>query len=386
MQTRAIHGHGYSDERGAFIPPIYQSAVFEWLDRESGEIRRSDRGCEMKYSREENPTVRCLERVIASLEEGEDALCFSSGMAAISATLLYMVSRGDKVVLCKEAYGTTTKLFTSLSKKFGFELVLAGPDTGGIINAIDYDTKLVFVETMTNPSLRVLDVPEIAKACREYDAALVVDNTFTTPVLFQPLKHGALAVVHSATKYLAGHNDVLAGALVGPAELVQEVWDWRRMIGSQLSPFDAFLVLRGIKTLELRVKRQSRTAQAIAEYLEDHPKVTRVHYPGLPSDPYHSLARRMFKDNLYGGVVSFRIKGGREEAFKLMRALKIIKPSTSLGGTESIISYPALSVSKNMPLALREELGLTEDLLRLSVGLEDPEDLIEDLAQALATI
>ena len=384
-QTEAIHGHDFYDEKlGAFLVPIYQMAIFEQPDRMTGETRKTDRGTDLKYSREENPTVRALEHILAKLDGGEDALGFSSGMAAIAAIYMALLRSGSRMVVSKEAYGTTIQLAEDLAK-FGVETVLAGPDTEKIVEAIEPGTSLVLIETMTNPCLRIVDVPEVAKRCREVGARLVVDNTFVTPILYRPLKDGVDLVVHSATKYLAGHNDVVAGAVVGSKNLVDDVvWDWRRKLGSILAPFEAFLVIRGLKTLEVRIRRHCGNARAVAEYLSEHPRVAEVMYPGLPDNKYRKTAEKLLRDGLYGGMVSFRVRGGEEAAKKVLRKVRIIKPSPSLGGPESLLTYPIISAAAKMPPEIREELGITEDLLRLSVGLEDVDDIISDLDQALA--
>ncbi len=387
--TISIHGHDFYDkEHGCFIVPIYQAAQFEQFIRDTLEPRKTDRGTELKYSREENPTVRCLERVLAKLDEGEDALCFSSGMAAISAIYFCFLKKGDTLLVTKEGYGTTIQLAQELSK-FGIKTILIGPDTEKMVEDIidnRENARIVLIETMTNPTLRVIDVPQIAKVCEELGITLIVDNTFVTPILYKPLRDNARLVVHSATKYLAGHNDVVAGVIIGSRDLVMEVWDWRRKLGTIISPFDAFLVLRGLKTLEIRVRKHCKNALAIAEFLKEHPKIEEVLYPGLPDSPYHKIAKKLFKEGLFGGVVSFKVKGGLEEAMKVMMSTKIIRPAPSLGGTESLITCPALSAAARLSPELRKELGITENLLRLAVGLEDVNDLIEDLDNALRNI
>jgi len=378
-ETLSIHEHEYFDPAsGSFKVPIYLAAMFEQL----GEPRKSDRGVDLKYSREENPTTRALEKIIARLEGGDDALAFNSGMAAIAAVYMEYLEVGAEVIIPMEAYSTSIQLAETLSK-FGVKVVKPWPSTERIAEAIHPGTRLVLVETITNPMLRVLDAEELAKRCREVGATLVVDNTFATPLAFKPLKAGAHISLNSATKYLAGHNDVLAGTISGDCETIAgKLWDWRRRLGSILQPFDAFLVIRGLKTFPLRFRRQCATAQAIAEFLEDHPKVEEVRYPGLKSHESHALARKLLK-GLYGGVVTFKVKGGREEAFKVLRGVKIIKPSPSLGGVESLLAYPVLSAAKLIPPEDRAALGITDNTLRLSVGLEDLEDLKSDLDNAL---
>jgi len=381
LQTRSIHGHRYKDESlGVFIPPIYQTAIFE----QPGFTRKSDREVDLKYSREENPTVRALENILTELEEGEDSLCFSSGMAAISTTFFSTLKKNDKMVLPAESYGATLQLGEKL-RELGVEVKISWPDTDDIIKSIDKNTKLVLIETITNPTLRIFDIPEILKVCRENGALLVVDNTFATPYLYKPFKDGVEIVIHSLTKYLSGHNDVVGGAIISKKEKIFQLWDWRRILGTILPPFEAFLIIRGLKTFKLRMERHCKNAEAIAEYLVDHPKVKEVMYPGLPTDKYHKLASRLFK-NGSGGVVSFRIRGGEEEVKKLMKSLKIIKPAPSLGGAESILTYPVISAASTIPREIREKLGITEDLLRFSAGLEDLEDLIQDLDNALNSI
>ena len=349
-----------------------------------GWTRKSDRGVDLKYSREENPTVRALEKVVSKLESAEDSLCFSSGMAAIASIYLAYMRSGDKLVLPMEAYGATLQLAQDLSR-FGVKPVFAWPRAEEIVEEIDEKVRLVLVETMTNPMLRVIDVPEISKRCREVGAILVADNTFVTPVLYKPLMDGVDLVLHSATKYLSGHNDVVSGVVAGGREEIKRLWDWRRKLGTILAPIEAYLVLRGLKTLELRVKRQCESAMIIAEFLKEHSRVKRVHYPGLPDDEGHKVAKKLFK-NGFGGVLSFRIKGGRREVISLMKSLKVIKPAPSLGGAESLLAYPIISAAMTIPEEVRRRLGITEDLLRLSIGLEDVEDLIEDLDHALKEI
>jgi len=384
LQTRSIHGHRYKDESlGVFIPPIYQTAIFE----QPGFTRKSDREVDLKYSREENLTVRAvraLEKILTMLEEGEDTLCFSSGMAAISTIYYSVLKKNDKIVLPAESYGTTLQLGEKL-RGFGVEVKISWPDTEDIIESIDKHTKLVLIETITNPTLRVFDIPEILNVCKENGALLIVDNTFATPYLYKPFKDGVEVVVHSLTKYLSGHNDVVGGVIISRKERILELWDWRRMLGTILPPFEAFLIIRGLKTFELRMEKHCKNAQAMAEYLEDHPKIKEVIYPGLPTSKYYRLASRLFKKR-FGGVVSFRIRGGEEEVKKLMNSLKIIKPAPSLGGAESILTYPIISAASTIPKDVREKLGITEDLLRFSLGLEDLEDLIQDIDSALNSI
>jgi cystathionine gamma-synthase len=387
FSTRSVHGHDYYDtETGAFKVPIYLSTIFEHPDRRTGEARKSDRGFEQKYSREENPTVRALEKVLASLEGASHALAFSSGMASIAAVYLTSLSSGDNIIITKESYGTTQDLALNLSK-FGIKTTLAGPETEDFLEKIKPGVSLVLVETITNPLVRVVDVRRIAKRCKEVGVRLVVDNTFATPLLYEPLEDGAWLAVQSVTKYLGGHNDVLGGALALNDQMdLVDLWEFRRRLGSIMGAFEAFLALRGVSTLRVRFETQSKNALAIAEFLEGHPRVEQVYYPGLGSSPYHKTATSLFKERLYGGVLSFKVKGGKSEALELLKKVKVVKPSPSLGGTESLLNYPLTSASKTLSPAVRRELGIGENLLRLAVGLEDLEDIKEDLSQALKGI
>jgi cystathionine gamma-synthase len=383
--TDSIHGHDYYDvETGAFRVPLYLSTVFEHPDRRTGESRKSDRGFEQKYSREENPTVRGFEKVIAKLEKAKEALAFSSGMGGIAAVYLSALSSGDTIVITKESYGTTQDLALNLSK-FGIKTVLAGPDTEDFLQKIKPGVVLVILETITNPLVRVVDIPAITKRCKEVGAKLVVDNTFATPLLYRPLEKGAWLSVHSVTKYIGGHNDIVGGAIAldDPIDLV-ELWEFRRRLGSIMGPFEAFLALRGVATLKVRFEAQCKSALTLAKFLEDHPKVEKVYYPGLPDSEYRKAADKIFLEKgVYGGVLSFKVKGGKPKAIEVLRKIKLIKPSPSLGGTESLLNYPITSASKTISPAIRKELGITENLLRLALGLEDIDDLQADLEQAL---
>lgn len=380
--TKLVHGHGYFDDKtGTFIPPIYQTATFEQPERATGATRLTDRGTDLKYSREENPTVRALEQALAAAEGAGDSLAFSSGMGAISTAYLSLLRSGARIVVTMEGYAMTIQLAGELGK-FGVKLVKVWPTAEAFIDEIGAGD-VVFIETVTNPTLRVVDVPEVAKKCREAGATLIVDNTFASPVVFKPVQAGADLVVESLTKYIAGHNDVLGGCAAGPEDPIRELWDWRRKLGTIMSPFEAFLVMRGMKTLEVRYERVSRTALELAEFLEDHPKVEEILYPGLPSSPYKNIADKIFERRLYGGVLSFKVKGGRSEALNVLRKIRVIRPAPSLGGTESLLTYPVISAAKMMPEEDRIKLGITDNLLRLSVGLEDSEDLKEDLSYAL---
>ncbi|MGC8661374.1 MAG: cystathionine gamma-synthase family protein [Nitrososphaeria archaeon] len=378
--TDSIHGHEYFDEAtGAFIPPIFLSSMFE----QRGPARKSDRGVDLKYSREENPTVMALEKVLSKLEDSEDSLCFNSGMAGISSVYLHGLKAGDNIVITSEAYGTSIKLADDLAK-FGVHIRKAYPSADDIISKIDSATAMVFIEVMTNPTLKVIDINYVSEKTRNLGVKLIVDNTFLSPYNFKPLNNGADLSLESLTKYLSGHNDIIGGSVSGSRENMLGIWEWRRMLGTILNPFSAYLVLRGVKTLGVRMERHQASALEVAKYLASSSKVTDVMYPGLENNSYHDIAKRMFRG--FGGVVSFRVKGGKNEAIKVLKSLKLIKPSPSLGGTESIMTYPVLSASSSINESDREKLGITDSLLRLSVGLEDVEDIILDLENALSKI
>jgi len=381
FETAAIHGHGYSSPYGDVVPAIHVSAAYRFVSED--DCVRSDRGYPIKYSREENPTVRAFERVLGVLECG-DALAFSSGMSAIATVVFSRVWSGARrIVVLEEMYGTTIQLLERVSRVCGIELVKVYPSTESVIEAVR-EGDFVMVEVMTNPTLKVIDVAEVAKACRDAGAVLAVDNTFTTPLLVKPLRLGAWASIHSATKYIAGHNDVIGGAAIVDPRDVDELWHWRRMLGTSMHPLEAYLCLRGVKTLGVRFERQCLNAKAVAEFLAEHPRVESVSYPGLESNPWHGVALKLFERKLFGAVVSFRVRGGLEDAKRFLRRLRLIKPAPSLGGCESLATLPALSAAKWIDPEARRRLGISENLVRLSIGLESLEDIIEDLDRALS--
>lgn len=385
--TTAIHGHGFYDEEyGIRMIPIFLTSLFEQPNRKSGETKILEGGRELKYAREENPTTRYLEKALAKLEEGEDALAFNSGMGAITSLFLSKLKPGMKVVIPMESYSGTIALLHALADKLSFKLEKTWPSTERIVENIRKGADIVFVETITNPTLKVIDVEEIARVSREVGAFLIVDNTFASPIVYTPLSSGANMVVESSTKYIAGHNDVVGGFISGRKEDVAIVWEWRKLTGTILQPFEAFLVERGLKTLHIRFEAHSKNALAVAEFLSEHPKVEEVYYPGLGSSPYKKIADKLFKKKLYGGVLSFKLKGGSNSVNVLLKNVKLIIPSPSFGGPETLLTYPIISASKYIPPDEREMLGITDNLLRLSVGLEDVEDIIEDLDRALRAI
>ncbi len=374
----AIHGHDYADNLGSRIPPVYLTSIFEQI----GEANKSDRGVDLKYSREENPTVRALEKALAKLEGSEDSLAFSSGMAAINAIYMNSLSSGREAIVTCEAYGTTIKLLQTYAK-FGIRPRVVMPNEDEILRSVTGETSFVFVESMSNPTLKVLDIGKIKEGLRE-GVQLIVDNTFLSPINYKPILAGASLVVESLTKYISGHNDVIGGMIAGSSERILDLWETRRMQGTILSPFNAYLTLRGLKTIGARIAVAQDNALKIAKHLREHPKVIEVLYPCLEDSPYYEYVKRNFRG--CGSVVSFKVRGGRKEAIDVLRHLKLIIPSPSLGGTESIMTYPILSASSSLSDECKRTLGISENLLRLSVGLENAEDLINDLDNALSYI
>ena len=382
IPTRAVRsgwGPDRDPAREPIVPPIYISAIYK---HPPGTEHIFPRVGDLKYSRENNPTVLGLEEALAAVESAGWALAFNSGMAAIAAILHAEAVRARRIAVMRLVYAPTRLLAERLSKLMGLQLRLAGPPWEELFKAAE-ESDLVIVESMANPTLRVPPLRELYSICRERGCKVVVDNTFATPVAYRPLDDGADLVVESGTKYIAGHNDITMGLVAGRDEQsYRELWDVRRLLGSTLQPMEAYLAWRGLKTLVPRFERASKTAMEIASWLEEHPAVERVYYPGLPSHPDHREARRLF-NGLYGGVVSFEVKGGEAAALRFMEELRIAIPSPSLGGVESLVSYPAWSSHRSLPEEEKRRLGITPGLLRLSVGMEDPEDLKEDLDRAL---
>jgi len=381
--TTAIHGHEHKDNYGSHVPPIYLGVVYEYIDYELKEAVFTDRGNYLRYGREENPTTRALERIVAKLENTEDALAFNSGMAAISTTFIWRLKPGDRVIVPMELYSSTLALLNNIAPKLNIKLSKVWPSAESIIEAVDRDTSIIFLEVMTNPTNKVIDIDYIYKSIDIEKTVLIVDNTFTTPILLKPVRYGAKLVIHSMTKYFGGHNDAVGGVVAGLLTDTKVLWEWRRMFGGILQPFEAYMILRGIKTLEIRFEKHSSNAKAVAEYLAEHSRIEEVMYPGLQKDPYHGIAKKLFEKPLFGGVVSFKIKGGYQDVVNFLKRLKLVKRCPSLGGTESMAVLPVKAGAMFIEPEHKVKLGITENLVRLSVGLEDVDDIIEDLSQAL---
>lgn len=385
--TVAVRWGEYIDEEVRnVITPIYQTSTYYFPTNDpatwDGEIPEGT----YVYSRYGNPTERAAADKLAALEFGEDALIFSSGMAAISTTLFAFLNKGDKIVSVEDVYGGTFNLMKNTLPRLGIDVKFVdSADTESIIGSLEEGgVKLLYLESPTNPLLKIVDVPVVAKAARRAGALVVMDNTFATPVNQNPLTMGVDLVVHSCTKYLNGHSDVLAGAVVGSRDHMQKIWNQKIVLGGALDPLASFLLLRGMRTLTLRMAKHSENGMAVAEFLEDHPRVERVYYPGLKSHPQHDLARKLLRD--FGGMVSFEVKGGRKEAEKVLASFELFAMATSLGGVESLVSMPLNSSHAALSPEDRKRLGIKDQLIRLSVGIEDAEDLIEDLDQALRKI
>jgi methionine-gamma-lyase len=386
FSTRAIHlGYDPSEAKGALTPPVYLTSTYAFESVEHGEELFSGRRDGYIYGRTRNPTQTILEQRIASLEGGEAAVAVASGMGAISATLWTLVASGGHVVTDRVLYGNTFALFTKGLPRFGVKVTIADftqPQT--VEDAVTSDTRLVFFETPANPNLRVIDIAAIAAITRKVNALTIVDNTFATSALQRPLEHGADLVVHSATKYLGGHGDLIAGIVTGRSALVSQIrlHGLRYLTGATLSPWSAFLILRGLKTLALRMAQHSRSALAVAELLSTHRAVAAVHYPGLPDFPQAAAVKRQMSSG--GGLVSFELEGGIAQGRALMNALKLAHRAVSLGDAETLVQHPASMTHATYSAAERAEHGISDGLIRMSVGLEDTDDILDDLDCALA--
>jgi len=387
--TAAVHAG--DEKRKAFdaVPePIVQTSTYTFADTAeigaftSGRHPNGERG---EYGRYGNPTVRAVEKRLAALEGTEDAAFFPSGMAAVTTSVLALARGGQHVVLFRDCYRMTLEFVTDVLARFGVtHTLLEAGDVAALPAALRPETRLVLSESPTNPYLSCIDLPALAAACKERRTVKsMVDATFATPVNCLPASFGIDLVVHSATKYLAGHNDVLAGVVCGPSGLISLVRDLRGVLGGVCDPHAAFLVARGIKTLGLRVARQNATALAIAERLEKHPRIERVFYPGLPSHPSHAIARRQMVG--FGGVVSFVVKGGLAGASRFVDAVALARIGPSFGGVETLIEQPAVMSYYEMTTEERAAVGIADGLVRLAVGIEDAEDLLADLEGALVS-
>ena len=374
--TKAIHGGLEPDPTtGAIMTPIYQTSTYV---QEGIGIHKG-----YAYSRSANPTRSALESNIAAIENGKYGACFASGIAAIDC-VIKMLNPGDEVVSTNDLYGGTYRIFKTIFEKYGIIFHFVDMlDVQNIKNAVNENTKLIWVETPTNPMMNIIDLEATAKIAKEAGVMLAVDNTFATPYLQNPLDQGADIVMHSATKYLGGHSDVIMGVLVCNDEAIaKEMYRIQNSSGAVTGPMDSFLVLRGIKTLHVRMQRHCENGEKVARWLKTHPKVDKVYWPGFEDHPNHSVAKRQMRG--YGGMISFSLKGNRlEDAKKLALGTNLFALAESLGGVESLIGHPPTMTHASIPKEEREETGIVDSLIRLSVGIEDAGDLIEDLAGAM---
>tara|TARA_R110002020_G_scaffold360574_1_gene573346 strand:- start:1146 stop:2309 length:1164 start_codon:yes stop_codon:yes gene_type:complete len=376
--TRAIHG-GQSPEpaTGAVMPPIFTSSTYI---QESPGVHKG-----FEYSRSHNPTRFAWERAVANLEGGQQGLAFASGMAATS-TIMELLDSGDHVVAMDDLYGGTFRLFDKVrGRSAGLEFSYVDlTDLAAVEAAITPKTRMVWIETPSNPMLKLVDIAAVAAIAKKHNIIVVVDNTFATPFNQRPLELGADIVMHSATKYLNGHSDMVGGiAVVGDNdELVEKMLFLQNSVGAVAGPFDSYLALRGVKTLALRMKHHNEAALQLAQWLEQHPQVEKVIYPGLPSHPQHELAKKQMSG--FGGMISILLKGDLEKARRFLEAVEIFALAESLGGVESLIEHPAIMTHASIPKENREKLGILDNFVRISVGIEDIDDLIADLDRALS--
>ena len=383
LLTTAIHGGEKRPRPGnAIATPIFQTATYvfrntaELVDYMNGNTEREE------YGRYGNPTLRIAEQKCAALEGAEAGLGFASGMSAITTTLFAVLSQGQHVIMTDDCYRRTRQFCRGMLGKFGVDVTIVETgDYAALEAAVTPRTRVLISESPTNPYMKVDDLDRIADAARRHRLLTIIDSTFATPVNQRPIEHGIDLVLHSATKYLAGHNDVLGGMILGRSETIAAIRECQGVLGGILDPHAAYLLIRGLKTLPLRVEHQNASSMRIAEMLAAHPKVERVHYCGLPSHPGHEIARRQRKG--FGGVVSFEIKGDLDATSRVVDAVEIPQIAPSLGGVETLIEQPSLMSFFELTTEERLAVGIKDNLIRLSVGLEDPDDLIADLRQAL---
>ena len=375
--TKAIHAGVHPDPAtGAIMTPIYQTSTYvqDGVGNHKG----------YEYSRTQNPTRHALEKNIAAIENGKFGACFGSGLAAIDC-VLKMLNPGDEVISTNDLYGGSYRIFRTIFEKYGIKFHFVNmQDVDAVAALVNKNTKMIWVETPTNPMMNIVDIEAMAKISKAAGAMLCVDNTFATPYLQNPLDLGADVVMHSVTKYLGGHSDVVMGALVcSDDNIANEMYRIQNSTGAVTAPMDSFLVLRGIKTLHLRVQRHCENGEKVARFLATHPKIDKVYWPGFESHPNHEVAKRQMRG--FGGMISFNLKGNQlEDALSIVKKVEIFALAESLGGVESLIGHPATMTHASIPKDVREQSGVVDSLIRLSVGIEDADDLIADLTQALA--
>jgi len=386
IETKIVHGGQHPDEEtGAISPPIYQTSTFAFKDADHGARLFSGEEEGYIYTRLSNPTIDLLARKIALLESTEAGLIFSSGLSAIFNLVVTVAKAGENIISDNTIYGGTFALFKNILPRLGIDVAFVDATNSNDLNsAIKKDTKLIFMETPANPTLKVIDIARCAKIAHENSMPLCVDNTFATPYLQRPIELGADMVVHSLTKYFSGHGDIIGGAVVGKHDFISKLWDNAKEIGGSNSPFNAWLVLRGLKTLAVRMDKHCSNAMEIAKFLSRHDKIEQVYYPGLPSDPGHELAKKQMSK--FGGMLGFDVRGGKEAGKKIMNSVKLCTLAVSLGDVDTLIEHPASMTHSTYSEEELIECGIKPGYVRISVGIENVNDLMEDLDQALSKI
>jgi cystathionine beta-lyase/cystathionine gamma-synthase len=382
-ETAAVHGASDLEKKnGPVGTPIYQTSTFEVTDNdEQQRVTATDR----YYTRWGNPTNTAAEQAVAAVEGVEAARTFASGMGAITTTILALLKTGDHVVAQRDIYGGVTKFFSQWLPRLGIETTLVDTnDYEQHARAIRPNTRLLYLESPTNPALRVVDLKKTAALARQHQLISMIDSTFGTPINQHPAEYGIDLVMHSGTKYLSGHADLTCGVVCGRQELMDQIWETRTTLGNCMDPHAAWLLIRGLKTLAVRVARQNENALRVAEFLEQHAKVRRVYYPFLKSHPQHATARQQMTGG--GGMVTFEVEGTGEDARRISEAMRLFTLATSLGGVESLVSIPVLTSHAMISAEQRQKMGVTEQMVRLSVGIENAKDLIQDLERALAAV
>lgn len=387
FSTKAIHlGYSSKDHLGSLNPPIFQTSTFVFNDVEEGRARFAGEQDGYIYTRIGNPTVKLLEERIAALEEAEGCVAFGSGMGAVSGVILALLKSGDHIISTDAVYGGTYSFFEMIQERFNIQVTMidmTNPEE--IRKHIQENTKMIYLETPINPTMKLVDLEKVAAIAKEIGAVTVVDNTFMSPYLQQPLHFGIDIVLHSATKYIGGHGDVIAGLVAGSKEKIDKIRKYSlKNIGSVMAPFDAWLLIRGLKTLAVRLDRHTESAMKIAQYLEQNPKVDKVYYPGLESFPQYDLAKKQMKAP--GGLISFEVKGGLQAGIDLLNQVELCQLAVSLGDAETLIQHPASMTHASIPRENRLEMGVTDGMIRLSVGLEDVDDIIADLEHAFSYV
>ena len=387
FETRVVHAdEGYLNEEGALRTPIYQSSTFVFEDVDQGAARFAGEEDGYIYTRLGNPTQADLEKQMANLEGGEAAIATASGMAATSGAVLQLLSAGDHMIASDTLYGCTHSLFEEMLPRWNVEVSFVDmTELDNVRREMQDNTRVIFAETPANPTLTLADIEKLSELTAERSTKLVIDNTFMTPYLQRPLELGADIVIHSATKYISGHGDTIAGLIVGPEETLAEMREQTiKDIGGIIAPLNAFLLLRGLKTLCVRMDRICKNARKVAEFLQSHPRVDEVYYPGFASHPQHELARRQMDD--FGGMITFELEGGFQAGKDLMNAVELSVLAVSLGDVDTLIQHPASMTHAVVPEEERIKAGITDSLVRISAGIESADDIIADLEQALDRI